>query len=79
MIELWNIIEDGIDIEVNGVGMVTNKKITTPVQNKTYIKHHIVRGILVDDLSHSEYIKIIDKSTFKTIFEYLCDTYEGNQ
>ena len=44
-----------------------------------YKKHHRVRGILVDALPHSKYIKIIDKSTAKTIFESMCATYEGNQ
>lgn len=32
-----------------------------------------------DALPHSENIKIIDKFTVKTIFKYLCATYEGNQ
>lgn len=38
-----------------------------------------MRGILVDILPYSEYIKIIDKSTANTIFESLCAIYEGNQ
>lgn len=77
--EMWDILEDGIDIEVNGVGMVTNRKIHTLTQKKTYINHHRVRGILVDALPLSQHIKIIDKSNAKTIFESLCATYEGNQ
>lgn len=51
--ELWDILEDGIDIPVNGVGMVSDRKVLTPTQKKVYIKHHIVRGILVDDVPHS--------------------------
>ncbi|XP_050909755.1 uncharacterized protein LOC127123595 [Lathyrus oleraceus] len=77
--ELWDILEDGIDIPVNGVRMATDKKSLTPAQKKTYRKHHRVKGILVDIIRHSEYIKIIDKFTTKTIFESLCATYEGNQ
>lgn len=77
--ELWDILEDGIDIKVNGVGMITDRKILTPSQNKTYLKHHIVIGILEDALPHSKYIKIIDNSTTKTILEFSCATYEGNQ
>jgi len=46
------------------------------VQRKIYRKNHRVRGILVDALPHSEYTKIVDKSTVKTIFESLCSTYE---
>ena len=30
--ELWDIIEDGIDIQVNGVRMVSNRKTLTPAQ-----------------------------------------------
>lgn len=58
--------------------MVTDRKSFTPAQKKTYRKYHRVIGILVDALPHSEYIKIIEKSTAKTIFESLVATYEGN-
>ena len=51
--ELWDILEDDIDIQFNGVGMVSDKKSLTPAQKKIYIKHHRVRGILVDALPHS--------------------------
>lgn len=77
--ELWDILEDDIDIQVNGVRMVYERKSLTPTQKKIYRKHHRVRGILVDALPHPEYIKIIDKYTIKTIFKSLCATYEGNQ
>lgn len=77
--ELWDILKDGTNIEVNSIGMVNDKKTLTPTQKKIYRKHHIVRGIFVDALPHSEYIKIIDKSTAKTIFKSLSSTYEGNQ
>lgn len=75
--ELWDILEDSIDILVNAVGMITDRKSLTPAQKKTYRKYHRVWGILVDVLPHSECIKIIDKFTTKTIFEYLVATYEG--
>ncbi|XP_050884962.1 uncharacterized protein LOC127088093 [Lathyrus oleraceus] len=77
--ELWDILEDGIDILVNEVGMVSDRKGLTPSHKKVYRKHHRVIGILVDAPPHSEYIKIIDKSTAKTIVSSLCATYEGNQ
>ena len=59
--------------------MVSNRKSLMPSQKKVYRKHHGVKGILVDAQPHSEYIKIIDKSTTKTIFNSLCVTYQGNQ
>lgn len=59
--------------------MATDTKSLTPTQKKTFRKHHRVRRILVEALPHSEYIKIIDKSTAIIIFESLVATYEGNQ
>lgn len=64
---------------VDSVGMVKDRKTLTQSQNKMYRKHHRVRGILIEDLSHSKYIKIFNKSTTNTILESLCSTYEGNQ
>lgn len=32
--EFWDILEDDINIKVNGVGMVTDKKTLTPTQKK---------------------------------------------
>lgn len=77
--ELQDILEDGIDFHVNGVGMVSDIKFFTPDQKNIYRKHHGVKDILVESLPHFEYIKIIDKSTTKTIFISLCAIYEGNQ
>jgi len=34
---------------------------------------------LVEAIPHSEYTKIVDKSTSKSIFESLRSAYEGNQ
>lgn len=76
--ELWNILEDGLNIEVNSIGIVADRKTTTPTQKKIFRKHHRVRGILIEALPHSKYINIIDKSTAKTISESLCSIYEGN-
>lgn len=77
--ELWDIMEYDINIQVKSVGMVSDKKSLTHAQKKIYRKHHRVRGILLDPLPHSEYIKIIDKSESQTIFKSQCDTYEGNR
>jgi len=33
----------------------------------------------MDALPHSEYTKILDKSTTKSNFDSVCSTYEGNQ
>lgn len=77
--ELWDILEYGIDIQVNRVGMVSSIKSFTPTQKKIYRKHHRVRGILVDVVPHSEYIKIINKYITNNNFKSLCAAYEGKQ
>lgn len=51
--ELWDVLEDDIDIEFNGVRMVADRKTLTPAQKKTYRKHRWVRGILIEALPHS--------------------------
>jgi hypothetical protein len=63
--EPWDIIEGGLTFEVDEEGMVPDKKCLTPVQKKTYKKHHIVRGILVDTLPDEEYTKFANRSTTK--------------
>lgn len=63
--ELWDILEDDIDFQVNGVRIVSNRKSLTLDQKKICRKHHRVKGILIDALPHYEYIKTIDKSTAK--------------
>src|SRR4030065_1028137 len=77
--ELWDIIEDGIDIEVDDEGKCVDRKRLTDEQKKVYKKHHRVRGIMCDAIPHEEFMKISKKSTAKSIFESLCSSYEGNQ
>src|SRR4030042_4132635 len=77
--ELWDIIEDGIDIEVDDEGKTADRKKLTDAQKKIYKKHHRVRGIMCDVIPHEEFVKICSKSTAKTIFDSLCSSYEGNQ
>jgi hypothetical protein len=76
--ELWDIVEDGTNFEVDEEGMMADRKKLTITQKKIYKKHHKVREIWVDVLPHVEYMKIGDKSTAKVIFESLFSTYGGN-
>jgi hypothetical protein len=48
--ELWDIIDDGVDFPVDVEGMVVDKKGLTETHRKIYVKHHKVRGILVEFL-----------------------------
>jgi len=49
--ELWDIIEDGIDIPVKYIRIATNRKsLTHARKKKIYKKHHNLRGLLVETL-----------------------------
>jgi len=44
--EIWDIIEDGINIPVNSVGIASNRKsLTHAREKKIYKKHHNLRGL----------------------------------
>lgn len=45
--ELWDMLEYGIDLDVNGVRIAKDRKTLTPSQKKVYRKHHRVQGILI--------------------------------
>ena len=75
--ELWDIIEDGIEIEVDDEGKCADRKRLTDEQKKIYKKHHRVRGIMCDAIPHEEFMKISNKSSAKTIFESLCSSMKG--
>src|SRR4030067_2120365 len=77
--ELWDIIEDGINIVVDDEGKSTDRKSLTEAQKKVYKKHHRARGIIIDAIQHEEFMRICNKSTAKSIYDSLCSTYEGNQ
>src|SRR4030065_1042305 len=77
--ELWDVIEDGIDIEVDDQGKSADRKSLTEAQKKVYKKHHRARGIIIDVIQHEEFMRICNKSTAKSIYDSLCSTYEGNQ
>jgi hypothetical protein len=79
--ELWDIVDEGVTFDMDEEGVVSNakRKLFTTEQREQYKKHHKVKGILLDSLTHAEYLKIVDKSSAKSIFDSLCSTYEGNQ
>ncbi|MCI48028.1 aspartyl-tRNA synthetase, partial [Trifolium medium] len=62
-------------------GMVNNtaRKLFTTEQRKQYMKHHKVKEILTNAITHAEFLKIVDKSSAKSIWDSLCSTYEGNK
>jgi hypothetical protein len=77
--EMWNIVENGIDFEINIKGTALDKKVLTENQKQLYRKKHRVREIFVKALPSFEHMKTIDKSTANTIFKSFCSDYEERQ
>jgi len=77
--ELWDILEDGVgDLALDEEGAAIDIKKHTPAQKKLYKKHHKIRGILLASIPRTEYMKMSDKSTTKTMFVSLCANCEGS-
>ncbi|WJX24547.1 hypothetical protein P8452_13641 [Trifolium repens] len=57
----------------------TKIKAFTPTQKLEYKKHHSVKGMMTNAISHDEYLKIGDKRTAKSIWDSLKSKYEGNK
>ncbi|KAK2373923.1 hypothetical protein QL285_074924 [Trifolium repens] len=80
--DLWDMVEEGVKFEnMDGEGVVSyeNRKSFTPDQKKEYKKHHLVKGMMTNAISHDEYLKIVNKTTAKSIWESLKSKYEGNK
>jgi len=76
--ELWDILEDGVgDLNLDGEGVVVDRKKHTPAQKKMYKKHHKIKGSLVLAIPRVEYMKMSNKSTAKAMFVSLYANYEG--
>ena len=60
--ELWDILEEGVgNLRLDEEGVAIDRKAHTTEQKKLYKKHHLIRGILVAALPHSEYLKMSDE------------------
>jgi hypothetical protein len=80
--DLWDMVEEGVNFEnMDGEGAVSyqDRKSFTPDQKKEYKKHHLVKGMMTNAISHDEYLKIVNKTTAKSIWESLKSKYEGNK
>jgi len=78
--ELWDVLEDGVgDLALDEEGAAIDRNKHIAAQKKLYKKYHKIRGILVASLPHTEYLKMSDNSTAKTMFASLCVDYEGNK
>ncbi|KAK2456470.1 gag-protease polyprotein [Trifolium repens] len=80
--DMWDLVEDGVNFEnMDSEGIVSSKdrKAFTPTQKIEYKKHHNVKGMMTNAISHDEYLKIGDKRTAKSIWDSLKSKYEGNK
>ena len=78
--DLWDMVEEGVTFEnMDGEGVVSyeNRKSFTPDQKKEYKKHHLVKGMMTNGISHDEYLKIVNKTTAKSIWESLKSKYSN--
>jgi hypothetical protein len=76
------LVEEGVsfpNMDEEGVVSYENRKSFALEQKKQYKKHHRVKDIMTNDLTHDEYLKIVNKSSAKTIWDSLKSTYEGNK
>jgi hypothetical protein len=76
------LVEEGVEFEnmdKEGVVSYQNRKSFTLDQKKEYKKHHQVKGMMTNAITHDEYLKIVDKTTAKSIWESLKSKYEGNK
>ncbi|KAK2432209.1 gag-protease polyprotein [Trifolium repens] len=80
--DLWDLVEEGVafdNMDKEGVVSYQNRKSFTPTQKLEYKKHHSVKGMMTNAISHDEYLKIGDKRTAKSIWKSLKSKYEGNK
>jgi hypothetical protein len=79
--DLWDLVE-GVTFEnmdEEGVVSYHDRKSFTPDQKKEYKKHHLVKGMMTNAITHDMYLKIANKTSAKNIWESLKSTYEGNK
>jgi hypothetical protein len=71
-------VVDGYSHPVDSTGKKIARADFSEAQKKTYKNHHRARTILLNAISYTEYEKITNKETAKSIFDSLQMTHEGN-
>src|SRR5580765_1771071 len=75
--ELWEYVTDGYVAPVENEVAIPLSRMTED-QKKQFRNHHKAKTILLNSISYSEYEKITDKETAKSIYDSLVMTHEGN-
>jgi hypothetical protein len=71
--------EEDCDILVDEAGQTINGGNLSKEQKECYRKHHKTKNTLVNSITFEIYQSLMDKSTARRMFEYLCNMYEENQ
>lgn len=71
-------VVEGYTHHVDGSGIKVERRMMTNKQKKDYKNHHKTRTILLNSISYTDYEKITNKDTTKSIFDSLRMTHEGN-
>ena len=74
----WDLVVAGYSHPVDSMGKMIARSDFSEAQKKTYKNHHRARTILLNVISYTEYEKITNKETVKSIFDSLQMTHEGN-
>src|ERR1044072_7622090 len=76
--DLWEYVTEGYVAPVNNVGDAVPLIRMNEDQKKQFRNHHKARTILLNSISYSEYEKITNKETAKSVYDSLVMTHEGN-
>ena len=76
-VDLWDLVVDGYVHPVNAEGNISARSDMSDQQKKDFKNHHKARTILLNVISYTEYEKITNKDSAKSIFDSLRMTREG--
>ena len=63
---------------IDAIGNEIARRATNDQQKKDYKNHHKARTILLNEISYTEYVKITNKDSARSIFDSFKMTHEGN-
>src|ERR1044072_127944 len=76
--DLWDLVIEGYEQPKDAEGNIVSRSSMTDAQKKMFKDHHKARTILLNAISYTEYEKITNRETAKSIFDSLQMTHEGN-
>lgn len=77
-VNLWDMAVDGYVHLIDESDNKMEIRVMIDQQKKDYKNHHKVKTILLNSISYTEYEKITNRDTSKSIFDSMRTTHEGN-